>query len=78
MTRSGIEPQSPGPLANTQPVRPMEMYCARNSQTSGHKIILDGFTCRWNQSIKQKSIAEFQYIWEELGATISWEIYVAK
>ena len=50
------------------------MYNVRDSQTTRHKITLDGLTCRYNQSIQLKvtGVETVTNIISELGLKFSW------
>ena len=55
MTRRGIEPQSPGPLANTLLIKPMKPYVCKKLKLynclAGKKLALNSY-CKTNQPLK--------------------------
>ena len=61
MTRPGIEPRSPGPLANTLTPRPMELFCATIRRDSVSLITLPFLSYPEVFSLKISLICSLKY-----------------
>ena len=64
MTQSGIEPQSPGPLANTQLIRPMARLRNTYDSFNLYMVIVNGmrtiYPCGLNIGFNSKSCSDSQ------------------